>query len=140
MTTNAKIILEQGGSVLRVASGGSITIESGGKFNLSGELAASGTLTIVGASMVVNDQASMTIKPGASAGDQPYSIMNMGNNQMWYAAGSSGSPTFLASPGDLAWVANSASTSLWANVSDGTAGSNWRAFRLETGSQIVTGP
>jgi hypothetical protein len=133
---SGKIVREAGGSVLRFTSGASLVLESGTAFQPSGHTAVQS-----GASLQVANGGSLVIKPGATTGGQAYPILNMGNNQMWYAPGSPGSPITSASPGDLMWIANSASTSLWVNLSNGTTGSRWGLVRLgNAGSQIVTGP
>ena len=132
-TYNSRIVREQGGSVMALASGASLNLAAGAP------IGASGGLILSGGSAQVGTTASLLVKPTATAGGQPYAILNIGPNQMWYAPGSAGSPTFSGSPGDFLWIANSASTSFWANVSIGTAGSNWRAVALLAGSQFVAG-
>lgn len=109
----AIITKEQGGSVLDVASTG---------------LAR------------VNDGASLVIKPTATANGTAYKILSIGNNSWYYVAGSGtgASPQFSASPGDMCWYANSASTGIWLNVSDGTAGSNWYNVSTPAGSNTGT--
>lgn len=100
-----------GGSALTVKSGGVLNIESGGSLGLT---------------------------PTATTGATVYPLFKAGNNTIYYMAGSAGaSPNFSASPGDLLWFANSASTTMFVNISNGTAGSRWSSFRrTDAGSQI----
>lgn len=135
MTYNTRIKREQGGSVLTVASGGSLNVNDGGFLGLSGNQVFSG------GSVQIGDTASLILRPGATTEDAMYPMLNMGKNTFWYSPGSAGSPITSASTGDILWISNSASTSLWVNVSDGTTGSNWDYVRLNAaGSQIVSGP
>lgn len=136
MSYNVKIRKEQGGSLMRFASGASLVLESGTVFQPSGH-----TSIQSGASLQVGNGASLVVKPGATAGGQMYAMLNMGPNTFWYAPGSAGSPITSASPGDVLFIANSASTSIWVNLSNGTAGSRWGLVRLgNAGSQVPAGP
>ena len=136
------IIREAGGSVLtlkdiatmRLQSGASLVVEPGASLHSFGDVQVES-----GASIVVNDGASLIIKPAATTGSTADVIMNVGNNQIWYAPGSGGSPITNASPGDLMWIANSASTALWLNISDGTAGSKWLHWGYGAGSNLAGG-
>lgn len=131
---------EQGGSVFKVKATGtarwnsnaSLIVDSGASLHAFGHVIAE-----TGASAKVNDGASLVVKPAATSEDSRYAIMNMGPNTFWYSPGSGGSPQFSASPGDLLWLANSASTGLWVNVSDGAAGSKWYNVSNPTGSNIA---
>ena len=129
-TYNSRIIREQGGSVLTIASGGSVNFPAGAVFSTSG------TFALTAASARIGDGASLIIKPAATTLNNPVVILQAGRNQWWYMASSAGSPAFTASAGDILWVAQSASTSLFVNRSNGTTGSNWLLVRLGTGSQI----
>ena len=131
MTTySGRIVREQGGSVLTVASGGSINFAAGGVLSTSGNLIQTSGSTQVGTT------GSLIVKPEATTVNNPTVVFQMGRNQFWYMASSAACPTFTASPGDLCWIAQSASTSIYANRSDGTTGSFWIAFRETTGSQL----
>jgi len=136
---NSRINREQGGSVLSVASGGSVNFAAGGKLvhagtlDVTGSLSASGTLLVTSASVQVGDSASLIIAPNPVI-NEPIAFQSVGRNKFWYGT-SSTSPTHSASPGDLLWIAQGASTGLWANVSDGTAGSKWTPFGKLAGSQ-----
>lgn len=124
----AIITREQGGSVLNIASTGHLRVESGASITLSGSIL--GNLNL-------GDAASAQFKPNATANNTVYQFLKIGNNSWYYSAGSGGSPQFSGSPGDICWVANSASTNLWVNVSNGTTGSKWAAMRLTVaGSQV----
>lgn len=135
MTTVAgyagRINREQGGSILTIGSGASVNFNSGAVF------ASSATLAVTSASLQVGDAGSMIVKPAATTLNNPVVIMQIGRNQMWYMASSAACPTFSASPGDIVWIANSASTGIFANLSDGTTGSRWSFFRQTTGSQTL---
>lgn len=66
-----------------------------------------------------------------------YVLFKAGNNSFFFHGGSAGSPVVSGSPGDLLWMPQSASGGLYVNISDGTAGSRWAAFRrTDAGSQI----
>lgn len=160
MTTySTRIIHEQGGSVLTVASAGSLNVNAGGTLVVTGTvvtiassgsqsiaaggvLSTSGTFRVASASAQIGDGASLIIKPGATTKPGAFAVLNIGQNQMWYAPGSAGSPTFSGSPGDMLWIANSASTTFWFNTSDGTAGSVWRRMAgiLSTSAAPPAGP
>lgn len=138
----ANITKEQGGSVMtwddaataRFLSGASMIVDSGASLQSFGHVQVES-----GASLHVNDGGSLVIKPSATTGSTAYVVMNVGNNQFWYAPGSGGSPVTNASPGDLMWVANSASTAIWVNISDGTMGSKWLHWGYGTGSNLAAG-
>ena len=136
---NAAIVHKQGGSVLTVASGGSLNFAAGGKLthagtlDVTGSFSSSGTLLVAGASAQIGDAASLIVSPNPVI-NSPIAFMSIGRNKFWYGT-SSTSPTHSASPGDLLWIAQGASTGMWANVSDGTAGSNWKPFSQLSGSQ-----
>jgi hypothetical protein len=138
----ANIIKEQGGSVVtfddvstqRFLSGASLIVDSGASLHSFGNIQAE-----TGTCLTVNDGASLIIKPSATTGSTAYPIMNVGNNQVWYSPGSGGSPITTASPGDLMWVANSASTAIWVNISDGTMGSKWLHWGYGAGSNLAGG-
>lgn len=129
-TYNSRIIREQGGSVMTLASGASIN------YNAGAVLSSSATFLVASASAQIGDGASLIVKSAATGNNNPIVIMQVGRNQWWYAAGSTGSPTFTASAGDILWMAQSASTDLFINRSNGTTGSNWLLVRLGTGSQV----
>ena len=131
---DTRIVREQGGSVLATASGGSVNFAAGALLSVSGK-----ALFNSGASVHIDDGASLIIKDGATAHNSPVVILNAGPNQFWFAPGSAGSPTFSASPGDFLWIANSASTTWWANVSNGTAGSVWAVMAKILGTSAVPG-
>ena len=114
----AIIVREQGGSVQTFKSTGTARFSSG-------------------ASLIADTGACVAFKPTATATCTAYEILSMGNNKWWYMPGSAGSPVVSGSPGDMLWLANSASTSLWLNVSDGAAGSKWTAVGV-AGSQVPT--
>lgn len=129
-TYSGRIIREQGASVLNVASGGSMTFQSGAPLNSSG-----GFIT-TGGSYQFGTTGSVIIKPEATTLNNAVVAFQMGRNQFWYISSSAGSPIFSGSPGDLVWIAQSASTAIYTNRSNGTGGSNWTAVRLTTGSQL----
>lgn len=128
-TYNSRIIREQGGSVLTIASGGSVNFPAGAV------ISSSATFLVTAASVQISDGASLIIKPAATTNNNAVVVLQVGRNQMWYMAGSTGSPIFSASPGDLLWLARSASTTMYVNISDGTTGSRWLFLRGTTGSQ-----
>lgn len=129
-TYSGRIIREQGASVLNIASGGSVTYQSGAPLFSSG-----GFISTTG-SYQFGTGGSVIIKPEATTLNNQVVILQAGRNQWWYIASSAGSPIFSGSPGDMVWHAQSASTSLWVNLSNGTGGSRWQAVRLTTGSQL----
>lgn len=136
---NGRINREQGGSVLSVASGGSVNFAAGGKLTMAGTLdmsggfSASGTALFAAASVQIGDQASLIVAPNPVI-NSPIAFQSVGRNKFWYGT-SSTSPTFSASPGDLLWIAQGASTGVWANTGDGTAASVWSPFSKLGGSQ-----
>ena len=136
---NQRINKEQGGSVLTVASGGSLNFAAGGKLDMAGTLdvsgvfSSSGTAAFTSASVQVGDSASLIVAPNPVI-NAPIAFMSVGRNKFWYGT-SSTSPTHSASPGDLLWIAQGASTGLWANVGDGTATSKWTPMAKIAGSQ-----
>ena len=107
MTYNAEIIHEQGGSVLRIASGGSLTVDAGGTIAVTG-----GTISA----------ASLTIDTGG--------VLNLGANRVWFAA-SAAAPSGLpvtGTPGDIFFRIDAANSAGYINTSDGTSGSVWTIF------------
>lgn len=88
---------EEGGSVMSFDSSGSLNVSVGAK---------------------------VTLGVDATTNNTAYEVLKVGANALWYSA-STASPIFSASPGDLLWLAQSASTQFWVNISDGTTGSNW---------------
>lgn len=120
-----------GASVLNVTSGGSVTLQAGARLSTSATIQLGST-----ACLIMGDQGSTVLKPAATTLNNPVVVLQIGRNQMWYMASSSGSPIFSASPGDLLWHAQSASTALYLNRSNGTGGSFWIAVRETTGSQL----
>ena len=106
MTYNAKIYHEQGASVLRVESGGSIAIEDGG--------------TIAGAGNITG--ACIT----------PTTRLWLGSNieLMWGKINTT--PTPSASPGSIFIRSDGSMSRLYVNISDVTTGSVWKtASELE---------
>lgn len=134
-------INREGGSILSIGSGGSLNFAAGGTIRGVATFGASVPLeagfSSSGGSNQFVSTASVLIKPSATTLNNPVVVMQVGRNQMWYVASSAGSITLAASPGDFLWQANSASTALWLNASDGTAGSRWFSVRLATGSQLT---
>lgn len=117
MTYNSKILHEQGGSVLRVDSGGSISVQAGGTISGPGTLALTGAVTQTGA--VTN--ASLTVSNALFLG---------ANVQVMFAA-SAAAPSGLpvsASPGAVFFRSDGANSAGYINTSDGTAGSVWTIF------------
>ena len=111
MTYNTSIYTEQGGSVQRYESGASLNLDQGAKLKVSAD--ATPTLNLA------------------------YPVIQIGNNTFWYSP-SAASPTLSGSPGDILWQPASASTAMWLNTSDGTAGSVWTAVRLAAAGSQTT--
>src|SRR3990167_5762594 len=142
---NGAIVTKQGASAMTFASGASLTIAAGAALTLAGSLNmatggfnASTTIVQTSGSVQIGTGGSLIVKPEATTINNPTVVLQMGRNQMWYMAGSAACPLFSASPGDLLWLSNSASTDLYINRSDGPTGASiWLAVRLATGSQIL---
>jgi hypothetical protein len=100
---------EEGGSRLSIKSGGAFNFADGGSVNLV-------------------DGAKLSLGTDATTNNTAYEVFKMGGNTFWYSA-STASPVFSGSPGDLLWLVQSASTAMWVNTSDGTAGSVWEPIR-----------
>lgn len=115
MTYNSKIVLEQGGSVLRIASGGSLAVDSGGTVNLG-----AGTLPIASGG-------SLTVATGGA--------VFLGNVQLLFAASNSppGGLPVSASPGSIFFRSDGSMSRLYINTSSGTAGSVWTAACVNAG-------
>ena len=106
MTYNAKIIHEQGGSVLRIASGGSLIVDAGGTIAPTGTVAVtdqtvSGSLTVNGAAF-------------------------LGTVQLLFGAITS-PPVVGAVPGSIYLRSDGSVSNMYVNVSTGAAGSVWTA-------------
>lgn len=113
MTYNSKVLHEQGGSVLRVDSSGSISVQAGAT------ISGAGTVNITGAVAA----ASVTVNNGGA-------FMLGSNVQIMFAA-SAATPSGLpvsASPGTVFFVSNGALSAGYVNTSDGTTGSVWTIF------------
>ena len=92
---NAKVVLEQGASVLRVDSAGVIDLRTGGVENVAG---------------------SMNISSGG--------YFALGNSQFLFGAATD-PPTVTASPGAFYFRTDGSASNFYVNTSDGTAGSVW---------------
>ena len=91
-----------------------------------------------GASMQKAIGAFFNLLDGTVSNDTPYELFGFGANKFWFATCAT-SPANNASPGDLLLNAQSASTALWGNTSDGTAGSVWTwlgGTTLDAGSAV----
>jgi hypothetical protein len=123
MTYNPKIYHEQGGSVFRITSTGSLVVESGGQLNINNATLELGAGTVTQASGgAFNASGSITVVVGAGA-------LFIGNAQALYGASSTG-PAGLpvsASPGSIFFRSDGSVSNIYINVSTGTAGSVWKS-------------
>lgn len=123
MTYNSKVLHEQGGSVLRVDSGGSIQVNAGGTISGAGTFALTGALNANGG---VNSTSNVT---GASI--TATTAVWLGSNVQLMFAASAAAPSGLpvtASPGAVFFRSDGANSAGYVNTSDGTAGSVWTIF------------
>ena len=114
---------EQGGSVLNVASTGSIVVASGGKVSVAGDLTVTGTFTNSGATTVpsagtlaISSGGSVTVADGGG-----FSIGNVG-----FSTGKN-APAATASPGAVYVRTDGSMSNFYINISSGTTGSIWRS-------------
>jgi hypothetical protein len=121
MTYNPRIYHEQGGSVFRVTSGGSLVYESGAQLNLNNATLELGAGTVTQASgAALNSSGSVSLLGFAALGS---------NIQlMWGAsAAAPGGLPVSASPGAVFFRSDGANSNIYVNVSSGTAGSVWKS-------------
>ena len=104
---NTKIIREQGGSVLRINSAGSISVQAGGLISGAGGALLTGAI----------ESASVTVTGGGP--------LFLGNVQILSSA-SNGNPTMTASPGSLFIRTDGSMSGIYVNISDGVSGSVWK--------------
>lgn len=122
MTYNSRIVREQGGSVLTVASGGSLNVAAGGVLAGAGTIQSTGALTVSGG---VNSASNVT---GASVTVSAGGAFWLGSNIQIMFAASAAAPSGLpvtASPGALFLRSDGANSGAYINTSTGTAGSVW---------------
>jgi hypothetical protein len=132
MSYNSRLIMEQGASVFRVASGGSVTIDAGAAFNLAGTLNLTGTTNISGASQLVASGGLLSVQAGGSltvnqgASDTSTFRLNASPNtiSIFFNAGRD-VPTYSASPGSIYFRSDGSVSGMYWNISSG-AGSVWR--------------
>ena len=120
MSYNSRIIREQGGSVLTIASGGSLTIDSGGLFTNSGALTLAGATTTTG-TVSYSAGASVTVATGANFNFNGVEILT-GRN----------APAATASPGSLYLRSDGSMSKPYVNVSSGVSGSIWKGASIYT--------
>lgn len=116
---NANVIHEQGGSVLRVKSGGSISVSTGGVISGAGKISTTGDITttskVEGASLTVSAAGALYLGPSV---------------QVMFAA-STAAPSGLpvtASPGAVFFRVDGANSAAYMNTGDDLASSAWTIF------------
>jgi hypothetical protein len=120
MTYNANVVMEQGGSVLAVKSGGSINVEAGGTIAGAGTIAITGNQTLTGAL----EAASVTVTAGG-----PFFL----GTAQFISATSSSDPeggNVSAAPGSIFLRVDGSMSNLYVNISVGTAGSVWKSASI----------
>ena len=108
MTYNSKILHEQGGSVLRVDSGGSIAVQAGGTISGAGTVSLTGG--IAAASVTVSAAGAFTV-----------------NGIQILADAITSPPTESAVPGSIFLRSDGSVSNVYINTSTGAAGSVWSA-------------
>lgn len=145
MTFNTEVIHEPGGSVLRIASAGSLNVESGagmtvaadqtvsGATTFSGAITATGAHSITSGTLKVSNASAVEIAADTSAATGANSSgigINFGGGVHVYVSRRTVAPTESASPGSL-WIRSDGSKSaLYVNISSGTTGSVWAGASL----------
>jgi len=125
MTYNSKVIHEQGGSVLRIDSGGSISVSAGGTISGAGTIQTTGQLNVTGGLTSSSEvsAASVTVQAGGA--------FFLGANVQVLFAASAAAPSGLpvsASPGAVFFRSDGANSAGYVNTSSGAAGSVWTIF------------
>ena len=129
---SGRIVREQGGSVLTIASGGSINFPAGGVLASSGTQTFSGDVTFGQASGIHLSGNLETFQSGAC---QTFIVSGVGAQTWSFGDGTltatmsigRNAPTHSTSPGSL-YIRSDGSVSNWYyNISTGTTGSVWRA-------------
>ena len=119
MTYNSKVLHEQGGSVLRVDSGGSISVQAGGTISGAGTMALTGAVTH---SSSVDNSGSLTLAGAFFLG---------GCVQILFGY-SVDAPTVLALPGSIFFRSNGSVSNIYVNTGVDNAGSVWSSACLDT--------
>lgn len=123
MTYNSKVLMEQGGSVLRVDSGGSISVQAGGT------ISGAGTIQLTGANLAAGGLTSTGAIEGASVTVTAGGPLFLGIVQI-IAAQNNSPPTTVASPGSLYLRSDGSMSNLYVNVGIGSAGSVWKSASI----------
>jgi len=125
MTYNAKIINEQGASVLRVDSSGSISVQAGGTISGAGTIQTTGAVTLTGAISLAGAILSTSEVTAASLTVSAGGMFMLGSNVQLQFAKTNSPPVTVASPGALFFRSDGSMSAVYVNTSDGTAGSVW---------------
>lgn len=121
MTYNPKIYHEQGGSVFRVTSSGSVVVESGGQVNIN-------NATLELGAGVVTQASGGAVNSSGSVNLLGYAALGSNIQLMWGAsAAAPGGLPVSASPGAVFFRSDGANSNIYVNVSSGTAGSVWKS-------------
>lgn len=128
MSYNSRIVREQGGSVITVASGGSLSVVAGGTISGAGTFALTGAVTATGGITAAGGVNSTSNITGASLTVAPGGKFLLGSNIQVMFAASAAAPSGLpvsASPGAVFFRSDGANSKAYINTSTGTAGSVW---------------
>lgn len=133
MTYNSKVLLEQGGSVLRIDSGGSISLQSGGTIAGAGTIQTTGDVTLTGLLTATGGVATASEVSAASVTVQSGGAFMLGSNiqLLFHAGGAPSDVPINAIPGTVLFRSAGANSEAYINDSDASGagtGSKWTAF------------
>ena len=134
MTYNSKVLLEQGGSVLRVDSGGSISLQAGGTISGAGTIQVTGDVTLAGLTTATGGVTTASEVTATSITVLTGGAFMLGSNvQLRFTAGGAPSDAPIQNdiPGTVLFRSAGANSEAYINTSDASGtgtGSIWTAF------------
>ena len=134
MTYNSKVLLEQGGSVLRVDSGGSISLQDGGTISGAGTIQSTGDVTLAGLLTATGGVTTTSEVTATSITVLTGGAFYLGSNiQLRFTAGGapSDAPVQNDIPGTVLFRSAGANSEGYINTCDASGagtGSVWTAF------------
>ena len=131
MTYNSEVIHEQGGSVLRIDSTGSISLQSGGTISGAGTIQSTGAVTLTGLLTATGGVTTASEVTATSITVLGNGVLMLGSNVRVMFAVSAAAPSGLpvsASPGAVFFRSDGANSAGYVNTSDGATGSVWTIF------------
>lgn len=131
MTYNSEVIHEQGGSVLRIDSTGSISLQAGGTISGAGTIQSTGVVTLTGLLTATGGVTTTSEVTATSITVLGNGAFMLGSNVQVMFAVSAAAPSGLpvtASPGAVFFRSDGANSAGYINTGDDLASSAWTIF------------